>query len=351
MQGEGLSYIADSYHVFGNDGTHLCCDDPITTGTGAASNILNALATASDHLPVVADYHLPAAMGVSVDSVPVNVPFGSLVELGVRVENIANVLTSIGADELDYTLSVTGDLIGGASGIAQALGGAKLHTVTLETSSLGTHSGTIAVNSSSQAVANGNFSLPISFQVISGCDFTDDSHCNLGDINTMFEQGDLVAGVSGGNQFDLNGDAVLDNDDVDLWLSEAAMINELVSSYRRGDTEFDRDVDITDFNVSGQPTSIPREMDIQTMARFGMKAILMVTDDTDITDFNLLAANFSPSGYSTSAIPEPSSDGAGVTRSWFSWVSLSGCPRTVNRVLAWDATPSRAIIPLRPGLI
>ena len=137
MQGEGLSYIADSYHVFGNDGTHLCCDDPITTGTGAASNILNALATASDHLPVVADYHLPAAMGVSVDSVSVNVPFGSLAELVVRVENIANVLTSIGADELDYTLSVTGDLIGGASGIAPALGGAKLHTVTLETSSLG----------------------------------------------------------------------------------------------------------------------------------------------------------------------------------------------------------------------
>ena len=29
--------------------------------------------------------------------------------------------------------------------------------------------------------------------------------------------------------------------------------------------------------------------------------------DTDITDFNLLAANFSPDGYSTSAIPEPSS--------------------------------------------
>jgi len=28
--------------------------------------------------------------------------------------------------------------------------------------------------------------------------------------------------------------------------------------------------------------------------------------DTDITDFNLLAANFAPSGYATSAIPEPS---------------------------------------------
>ena len=29
-------------------------------------------------------------------------------------------------------------------------------------------------------------------------------------------------------------------------------------------------------------------------------------DDIDITDFNLLAANFAPAGYSTSAIPEPS---------------------------------------------
>ena len=28
--------------------------------------------------------------------------------------------------------------------------------------------------------------------------------------------------------------------------------------------------------------------------------------DTDITDFNLLAAIFSPDGYATSAIPEPS---------------------------------------------
>ena len=119
----------------------------------------------------------------------------------------------------------------------------------------------------------------------------------------MFEQGDLVAGVSGRNQFDLNGDAVLDNDDIDLWLSEAAMINELVSSYRRGDTELDRDVDITDFNVlashfdpagDGYPNNGP----FWDEGNFD--------GDDDITDFNLLAANFAPSGYSTSAIPEPS---------------------------------------------
>ena len=33
----------------------------------------------------------------------------------------------------------------------------------------------------------------------------------------------------------------------------------------------------------------------------------LFVSDTDITDFNLLAANFSPAGYATSAIPEPTS--------------------------------------------
>ena len=36
--------------------------------------------------------------------------------------------------------------------------------------------------------------------------------------------------------------------------------------------------------------------------------------DTDITDFNLLAPNFAPGGYATSAIPEPSTMLSGVTR-------------------------------------
>ena len=43
----------------------------------------------------------------------------------------------------------------------------------------------------------------------------------------------------------------------------------VVTQFRRGDTEFDRDV--------------------------------------DITDFNFLAANFAPDGYGASAVPEPSS--------------------------------------------
>ena len=51
----GLDYITDSYRVFGNNGTHTL-NSTVDTGTGAASNVLAALASASDHLPIVADY-------------------------------------------------------------------------------------------------------------------------------------------------------------------------------------------------------------------------------------------------------------------------------------------------------
>jgi hypothetical protein len=57
FDGVGLEYVADSYHVFGNNGTHTL-GGAITTGSGAAAAVLSALAAASDHLPVVADYEI-----------------------------------------------------------------------------------------------------------------------------------------------------------------------------------------------------------------------------------------------------------------------------------------------------
>lgn len=50
----GLDYVAGSYRVFGNNGTHSV--NGILTGTGASATVLNALRNASDHLPVVVDY-------------------------------------------------------------------------------------------------------------------------------------------------------------------------------------------------------------------------------------------------------------------------------------------------------
>ncbi len=59
LDDEGIFFIEGSYHTFGNNGTHDCCNHDISTGVGAAPDILAALENASDHLPVVADYRLP----------------------------------------------------------------------------------------------------------------------------------------------------------------------------------------------------------------------------------------------------------------------------------------------------
>ena len=107
------------------------------------------------------------------------------------------------------------------------------------------------------------------------------------------------------DRLDLVNNDTIDAADITEWLAQAATANGHGSPYRRGDTELDRDVDITDFNAlashfdptgDGDPVNGP----------FWNEGNFDGDDDTDITDFNLLAANFSPSGYATSAIPEPS---------------------------------------------
>ena len=63
---QGLQYIEGSYRAFGNNGTHTFNSD-ITTGSGASPSVLSALAAASDHLPVVADYEIDVELsGVTI---------------------------------------------------------------------------------------------------------------------------------------------------------------------------------------------------------------------------------------------------------------------------------------------
>ncbi|MEL6104418.1 MAG: lamin tail domain-containing protein [Planctomycetota bacterium] len=72
---DGLRFINGSYRAFGNNGTHTFNSD-ITTGSGASSSVLAALAAASDHLPVVADYTfdevLPPASTVVISEIMYN---------------------------------------------------------------------------------------------------------------------------------------------------------------------------------------------------------------------------------------------------------------------------------------
>ncbi|MEM8865845.1 MAG: endonuclease/exonuclease/phosphatase family protein [Planctomycetota bacterium] len=62
FDGAGLELVQGSFRVFGNNGTHTL-NEPITTGTGASASVLDALASFSDHLPVISDFRvLPDAI-------------------------------------------------------------------------------------------------------------------------------------------------------------------------------------------------------------------------------------------------------------------------------------------------
>ena len=160
------------------------------------------------------------------------------------------------------------------------------------------------------------------------CDFNADSACDVGDINLMFQQGDLVTGVAVGasNPFDLNVDMSIDNDDLDQFLADAATKNGYASPFLRGDTDdigasLTRDVDITDFN-SLATHFLPVGTSTPSLVSWD-KGNFDGDDDIDITDFNFLAINFAPTGYvSPGAVvtPEPS----GLALVGLGWLCLVG---------------------------
>ena len=171
--GHGFSLIAGTYHTFANNGT--------TPGGSAANNgsnsavpglpnragVLNALTTASDHYPVVADYRYPAKMGVDVSAVPAQVIVGANVPVDLTVTNTAPALVAAGADVLDYSYSGTGAISGsGAATGLPALAPGNVHSLALDTATPGMKSGTVDVNSTSQEVADGSASPTVSTTVL-----------------------------------------------------------------------------------------------------------------------------------------------------------------------------------------
>lgn len=165
LDSEGLSYIPGSYRAFGNNGTHTGINSAITTGNGAAPNVLTALTTASDHLPVVADYQVPAILNAQLAAIPPSIPLGGNFSLDLMIENAAPALLSSGADELDYSFTVSGDLLGSGSGTKLALSSPTSHPILFDTSTEGLRSGLITVTTSSQGAANSIVEIPVTYAV------------------------------------------------------------------------------------------------------------------------------------------------------------------------------------------
>jgi len=92
---------------------------------------------------------------------------GEQVLVQILVENAAPALAPVGADELDYQISVTGGtLIGSDTGIDEPLGGANIHQIVLDTNSPGPGVLEIAVVSDSQSVVDGTYNETVQYSVV-----------------------------------------------------------------------------------------------------------------------------------------------------------------------------------------
>ncbi len=202
LDDEGLSYIDGSYHAFGNNGTtyNLPVNSVLNTYPLTQAQ-LDDLAHVSDHLPVVADYQLPARMQVTVAPVPQRVMINSVVSVAATVANTAPVVASNGADELDYTITTLGLLSGGGSGSVDALVAGDVYDLMLNTSVVGPRNGQVNASSNSQAVANGSYLKGVSSTIL---DHANASFASDSDLNTLtIDFGTLTTGGVISSEFDL----------------------------------------------------------------------------------------------------------------------------------------------------
>jgi autotransporter-associated beta strand protein len=178
LDGRGLEYIPDSYWAFGNTGTHNL-NQAITTGSPSAlqaylpgytvtqsGTILTYLSQVADHLPVVADYQIPAKLSASLAATPTRVITGALVSSTLSVSNSAPVSVVQGADRLDYGYASSGAFTASGTGSDMALGPANTHVLAANTTQAGLLTGTVSVVATSPQTASPTFSQPVSMSVL-----------------------------------------------------------------------------------------------------------------------------------------------------------------------------------------
>lgn len=178
LDGRGLDYIAGSYWAFGNTGSQSL-NGAITTGSPSAlqaflpgysvaqsGTILTFLSQVSDHLPVVADYQIPARLSASLAALPATVIRGAVVTGTLAVSNSAPVGVSQGADRLDYGYQASGLLAGSGTGSDLALGPAQSHLLAVSTTAAGLRTGTASVVATSPQTATPGFSQPVTMSVL-----------------------------------------------------------------------------------------------------------------------------------------------------------------------------------------
>jgi endonuclease/exonuclease/phosphatase family metal-dependent hydrolase len=320
MDGHGFSYITGSHHALGNNGS-TPLGAPANSGSNTAlpglpnrSTVLNSLTTASDHYPVVADFRLPAKLGVAVGSVASQVIVGATLPVNITVTNVAPVSVAAGADGLDYSYSGSGAVTGaGSASNLAALATGNNHALAVNTATPGIKSGAVNVNSSSQEVANGVFTQNVSTTVL--------AHAN-GSLAPGSDQDALtidfgirargssvpVQNFAVYNLADASGfTAGLDLDSINA-SGSLARLSANVATFTNlaggGSTSFGASLDtsavgslstsytlnLSDQDLLGATTLAP--LTVNLSARVAIAGDANLDDSVSLLDFNILAGNF-----------------------------------------------------------
>lgn len=262
LDGSGVASIPGSLRAFGNNGSTP--NTQINNGNTIMFNglisfstdeVLDALEAASDHLPVVEDFQLPATLVVEIvgdaaiefgDPAP-QFAQGEDVTLELLVSNGTNVQTPLGADVLEFTVSATGDVSGSFSSTDEALGDGVSVFLDLDTSQLGIQTGFVSVTSNGEgAVLDGSSQFAFSYIVASVAlpgDFEPDGDVDPDDVDfysgnlDQVADGDLV-------QLDLDGDGFVTLDDHNFHIENLLQISDDRVGTIVGDITLDGTVDV-----------------------------------------------------------------------------------------------------------
>ncbi|MDZ4754719.1 MAG: hypothetical protein SGJ11_09505 [Phycisphaerae bacterium] len=223
QDGSGLSLIGGTYRSLGNDGQHY--NTGINVGNNfyypgqlARSNALaDVLFDASDHIPVIADYQIPAVLSAAMPS-----SFGKVMQdhpftVAVTAQNIAAGLV-VGIDVLDVQINGTGALTGVVTTSAAFAPALTQVPLAVNTANVGFISGGATVSALSQGAQNSLFLLSTGGQIVraSNASFSAvaDTDATVASVSAPAGSASVVIGVPVHNfGFDAN-QALLDLDTI-----------------------------------------------------------------------------------------------------------------------------------------
>jgi endonuclease/exonuclease/phosphatase family metal-dependent hydrolase len=143
--GSGFDVLADTYKALGQDGLHfnVALIDPPENAVVSAE-VAQALHDASDHLPVVADFQLPAR--VATDP---TVAFGTvIVDASAAATLSVSNAAPVPADDLDYSLAAPAGFSAPAGPFTAAAGApANEHSLGMDTQTRGVKTGDLVLAS------------------------------------------------------------------------------------------------------------------------------------------------------------------------------------------------------------